>query len=113
MPTPTEIVQAQVDAYNAHDATAMAAFYADDSGITDLQGHVTLRGRDALREQFAAKFREHPENRCWIKDRFTVGNLVIDHECGERSPGGEMFEIVAVYTVCDGLISRLMMGNGG
>ncbi len=112
MPTPIEVVQAQVDAYNAHDAAAMAALYAEDCVFTDLLGNVTLRGRDAVRERFALRFREHPQNRCWITDRFAVGNVVVDHECGERSPGGEPFEVVAVYTVRDGLIARLMMGKG-
>lgn len=112
MPTPIDIVQAQVDAYNARDAAAMAEFYAEDCVLTDLSGQVTLRGREAVRARFEQKFREFPQNRCWIKARFCVGHVVVDHECGERSPGGEGFEIVAIYTVRDGLITRLMMGKG-
>ncbi|MFO0831571.1 MAG: SgcJ/EcaC family oxidoreductase [Phycisphaerales bacterium] len=112
MITPVEVVQAQVEAYNAHDAVAMADLYSEDCVFTDLLGNVTLRGREAVRERFATTFRNNPLNRCWIKDRFSVGNLVVDHECGERAPGGEKFEVVAVYTVRDGLITRLMMGRG-
>lgn len=112
MHSPSDIVQAQVEAYNAHDAAAMAGFYAEDCVFTDLLGNIMLRGRDAVRERFSNTFRNHPRNRCWIKTRFSVGNVVVDHECGERSPGGEKFEVVAVYTVRDGLITRLMMGKG-
>ena len=36
-----------------------------------------------------------------------VGNTVVDHELVIRAPGGEQFEIIAIYTFKDGLISRV------
>ncbi len=110
--TPAELVQAQVEAYNAHDAVRMASFYADDCVFTDMLGNITLQGRTAVLERFTTTFSRHPQNRAWIETRFSIGNLVIDHERGERSPGGEPFELVAIYTVRDGQITRLMMGKG-
>lgn len=109
--TPTEIVQAQLDAYNERDADRLAAFYAEDCVFTDLAGNVTLQGRAAVRERFRKTFSDHPRNRAWSKNRIAVGNIVVDHEQGERSPGGESFELVAVYTVHNGKITRLAMGR--
>ena len=36
-----------------------------------------------------------------------VGNTVIDHEHVVRKPGGEEFEIIAIYTIKDGHIARV------
>jgi hypothetical protein len=36
-----------------------------------------------------------------------VGNTVVDHELVIRAPGGEQFEIIAIYTFRDGLIARV------
>lgn len=109
--TPTEIVQAQLDIYNDHDAERLAACYAEDCVFADLAGNVTLQGRAAVRDRFSKTFTDHPKNKAWSVNRIAVGNIVVDHEVGERAPGGERFELVAVYTVKDGKIARLAMGR--
>jgi hypothetical protein len=110
--SPAEVVQAQFDAYNAQDVDRLCSYYAEDCVITDLNGTVTMQGRAAFRERFAKTFAEHPKNRAWSVNRITLGNIVVDHEVGERAPGGEKFEIVAMYTIKDGQIARLAMGRG-
>ena len=109
---PIEIVEANYEAYNAGDADRLADLYAEDCVLTDLNGKVTLEGREAFRERFARTFAEHPQNKAWSVSRIALGNVVVDHELGERSPGQDQFEIIAVYTIRDGLISRLAMGRG-
>ena len=42
-----------------------------------------------------------------LKNRIAVGNTIVDHELVIRSPGGEQFEIIAIYTFRDGLITRV------
>lgn len=110
--SPADLVQKQFDAYNAQDLDRLCACYAEDCVITDLDGEVTIRGRAAFRERFAKTFAEYPKNRAWSVNRMAVGNVVVDHEVGERAPGGERFEIIAVYTIKNGLIGRLAMGRG-
>jgi hypothetical protein len=110
--TNAEIVQAQVDAYNSQNLDRLCAFYSEDCVITDLEGNVTLAGRAAFRERFARTFAQFPKNRAWSKNRIALGRIVVDHEEGEREPGGERFEIVAIYTLKNGLIARLAMGKG-
>ncbi|MBI1188565.1 MAG: SgcJ/EcaC family oxidoreductase [Alphaproteobacteria bacterium] len=109
--TPTEIVQAQFEAYNAQDIEAFCRWYADDCVIATYNGEAVQRGKDEIRARFSAMFAAHPQNRAWVKHRFAVGNIVIDHEQGERSPGGEGFEVAAIYTIKDGLIARLDMAR--
>ncbi|MBL8549649.1 MAG: nuclear transport factor 2 family protein [Hyphomonadaceae bacterium] len=110
--SPNEIVDAQYAAYNAGDAELLASFYAADVEITDLAGNLTLKGREAFQARFAKTFAEFPQNRAWSKNRIVLGNIVVDHEEGERAPGGERFEVVAIYTIKDGHIARLAMGKG-
>ncbi|NWH07984.1 MAG: SgcJ/EcaC family oxidoreductase [Alphaproteobacteria bacterium] len=109
---PVQVVEANYAAYNAGDADRLADLYAEDCLITDLNGNVTLEGRKAFRERFAKTFAEHPQNRAWCVGRIVLGNVVVDHEVGERAPGRDRFEIIAVYTIRDGLIQRLAMGRG-
>ncbi|MBL8550867.1 MAG: nuclear transport factor 2 family protein [Hyphomonadaceae bacterium] len=109
--SPSEIVQAQLDAYNARDVELLLSFYADDCAFMDLAGNVTLGDRAAVRALFGKTFAQHPQNRAWSANRFSVGNIVVDHEIIEREPGGERIESAAIYVVKDGKIARLLMGR--
>jgi uncharacterized protein (TIGR02246 family) len=109
--SPLEIVEAQFDAYNAGDAARLASFYAEDCVLCDFEGAVTLQGQAAVRERFEKTFAQHPQNRAWSVNRIVLGDHVVDHEVGERAPGGDRFEIIAIYTIRDGRIARLAMGK--
>ena len=62
---------------------------------------------EALRARYAKAFAAFPENKARLVSRMAVGNTVIDHEDVSRGPGKEQFEIIAIYTVKDGLIARV------
>ena len=61
----------------------------------------------ALHARYAKAFAQFPQNKAVLKSRIAVGNTVVDHELVIRAPGGEQFEIIAIYTFKDGLISRV------
>jgi uncharacterized protein (TIGR02246 family) len=109
--TPIEIVKAQFDAYDARDADAMCAFYAEDCIVANLHGEITIRGREAIRARYTRIFAANPQRRAWSHHRFAVGNIVVDHEEGELAPGVGRFEFAAIYTIRDGLIARLDMAR--
>lgn len=102
-----DVVQRQLEAYNAQDLDAFCATYADDCVIADLNGAVTQSGIADIRARYARTFADYPENRAWIVNRMTLGDTVIDHEKGARSPGGPFFEALVVYTVKNGRIARV------
>ena len=104
--SPSEIVQAQLDAYNAHDAAKCCSFYAEDCVIADLNGGVRQANRAELLARYSTMFQEFPENHARLVNRVAVGNTVIDHEDVSRAPNGERFEIIAIYTIKNGLIAR-------
>jgi len=102
-----DLVQAQLDAYNAQDLDAYCAFFADDIVVADLNGQVTTEGNEAYRARYAAAFEKFPQNKVELLNRMVCGSTVIDHEKVIRAPGGETFEILAIYTLADGKIARV------
>jgi len=102
-----DVAQKQLDAYNAQDVDAMMAFYAPDVIVSGLNGTPTETSRDALRARYEKAFAQFPQNKAELVNRIAVGNTVADHEHVERAPGGETFDVIAIYTFRDGLIARV------
>ena len=101
------VASAQLDAYNAQDLDTYVSFFAEDCVVSGLNGTPTETSRDAIKARYAKAFAQFPENKAELKNRIAVGNTVVDHELVIRKPGGEEFEIIAIYTFKDGLISRV------
>jgi len=106
----SDVVQAQVEAYNAQDLDAFCSYYAEDCVIANLNGEVTQRGQAALRQRYGDMFAANPQNKARIANRVAIGDYVIDHEEVERGPG-QRLTVIAIYTVKDGLITRLDMAR--
>lgn len=100
-----ELVQRQLDAYNAQDLDGFLACFADECVVADLNGAVTHAGIGAIRSRYAELFARYPENHARLVNRIAVGNVVVDHEDIMRSPS-ERINAVAIYTVTNGLIAR-------
>ncbi|MEU4704613.1 nuclear transport factor 2 family protein [Nonomuraea dietziae] len=104
MTEPTDIVERQLSAYNAHELDAFAATYAEDVRISRRDGS-ELCGRIQLREAYAEQF---AEGRCKaeIIGRLAEGDWVIDHEIAHGVADTPVRVLVA-YRVRDGLIDRV------
>jgi hypothetical protein len=101
------IAQKQLDAYNAQDLDTYVSYFTEDCIVSGLNGTPTETTRDAIKTRYAKAFAQFPQNKAELKNRITVGNTIVDHELVIRAPGGEQFEIIAIYTFKDGLISRV------
>jgi hypothetical protein len=99
--------QKQLDAYNAQDLDTYVSYFADDCQVGPLGGVPTETSRAAIKARYAKAFTQFPENKAELKNRIAVGDTVVDHEKVIRAPGGEEFEIIAIYSFTDGLISRV------
>ncbi len=102
-----DIAQAQLDAYNAQDLERYCSYFTEDCLIADLNGATTSNGRAAIKERYAKAFATFPQNKAHLLNRIVLGNVVIDHEDVVRAPGGERFQVAAIYTFRDGLIARV------
>lgn len=101
--TPAQAVERQLIAYNAHDADAFAATYADDAEIFKSGATVpVLVGRAAIRSSYADLFRSKPDLKVDVSGRLIAGNFVSDHE----TVRGTNIQALVVYEVRGGLIRR-------
>ncbi len=112
MSASSDLVQRQLDAYNAQDIDAFMACYADDAVLGSLNGAVTHAGQAAVRQRHADLFKQFPQNRARVLHRIDLGTTVIDHEDVERAPGGERFQVAAIYTLAGAKIVRVDFARG-
>ena len=98
--TPSEVVQRQLDAYNARDLGAWAATYAPDARQTDLRGGLLAEGCAQIRERMVLRFAE-PDLHAELLSRIVMGNVVVDHERVTRNfpEGRGTVEMICVYEV--------------
>jgi uncharacterized protein (TIGR02246 family) len=102
-----EVAQKQLDAYNAQDLEKYVSYFTEDCIVSGLNGTPTETTREAIKARYAKAFAQFPQNKAELKNRIAVGNTIVDHELVIRAPGGEQFEIIAIYTFRDGLIARV------
>ena len=110
---PQPVIQAQLDAYNRHDAKAFAAAYAPEAQILELATDTVLaKGTAAIRAFYSARFQANPRLHAEVLHRMLQGPFVLDQEriTGILSePGGPEQPprtAVVIYEVKDGHIVR-------
>ena len=102
-----EIVQRQLEAYNAHELDAFAACYCDTVEMfRHPNAEPMLSGKAELKEFYGSNRFMSPDLHAEILGRIVLGNKVIDHERITGLPKGT-FEVVVVYEVHNGLIQRV------
>jgi len=105
--SPVEIVQAQVEAYNAHNLEAFAAFYAENIQMFRLpSAEPMISGKAELKEFYGSNRFMTTTLRAEILNRIVLGDKIIDHE---RITGlqKDAFEVVVIYEVQNNLIARV------
>ena len=105
--SPFDVVDGQFEAYNGQNLSAFCDYYADDAVLADFNGDITARGIEAIRARHAKLFADFPQNKADLKSRVIIGSRVIDHELVTRKPGGDTFEVAAIYTISDAKIVRV------
>lgn len=105
--TPQDIVQQQVNAYNARDLEAFIATYSPDIKIYAHPDTLRGSGHAEMRKTYGDLFKRVPKLHCEIANRIVMGNFVIDQERVTGNPNGAVINAVAIYEVRDGLIQRV------
>ncbi len=101
-----DTVQAQLDAFNAHDLDAFVATYADDAVVTGVAAE-PLVGSAAIREFYEPRL-QNPELSCVIDTSVLFGTRwVVAQE--QVINAGVSTETIATFDVIDGRISRASM----
>ena len=111
--SPEEVVQQQLDAYNAHDLDAWLATYAADACQYQHPATLLARGHAEIRQRAIARFAE-PDLHARLLRRQVLGQVVIDHEMVRRNfaEGPGYIELLCLYTVEEGKISSASFVSG-
>ncbi len=106
MDSPEAVVQANIDAYNAHDLEAYVATYTPAATFGQLGGRVLLDSRDAMTGFYKQFFEARPTVRCEIKQRSVLGPFVIDLQeiSGDDQPP---MQAMLIQEVREGRISKV------
>lgn len=108
--SPADVVQQQVNAYNARDIDAFTATFAPDVEVFDASGTRIAAGRDELRKMYAGFFENNPRLHCRIIERTVEGNIVTDKEQVTGLSGDdETIEGTVTYEVEDALIRTVRL----
>jgi hypothetical protein len=102
----TDVVQRQLEAYNARDLEGFVATYADGIKIYRLPAtEPAISGKARLAEVYRERF-SSPSLHAEILTRIVLGNKVIDHE-RVRGIRETPLEAVAIYEVVSDLIQTV------
>jgi hypothetical protein len=110
---PEQVVQRQLDAYNARDLEALLSVYAEDAQMFEHPAKLLAAGSTQLRERFVARFQE-PDLHAKLRRRIVMGQIVVDHEEVVRNfPEGKgRVELIMIYEVQDGRIAKAWVISG-
>jgi hypothetical protein len=110
---PEEVVQKQLDAYNARNIEALLRIYANDAQMFEHPSRLLATGSGELRERFVARFKE-PDLHAALLHRIATGQIVVDHEEVTRNfPEGKgKLELVMIYEVQGDRIAKAWVING-
>ncbi|MFN7983391.1 MAG: nuclear transport factor 2 family protein [Vicinamibacterales bacterium] len=111
--TPEQVVQEQLDAYNAKDLDRLLGTYAEHAEQYALHGELLARGHDSMRERFALRFQER-DLRAHLLSRIVFGHIVVDRELITRNfpEGSGTIEMLCIYEVADGKIQKASFALG-
>jgi uncharacterized protein (TIGR02246 family) len=105
---PEDVVQRQLDTFNAHDLEAFLESFTDDVVIHDLlDGSPILEGRHAFRARYERVFRDRPRVHAELVGRIVIGDIVVDRERltdGEEHPPEDA---LAIYEVVGDRVRRM------
>lgn len=109
MPSPEDLVQAQLEAYNRQDIDAFLAVYHPACEFVRWGGQVELRGHAEWRPRYLALWAGSPRLQARILNRIVLGRHVIDLEQLDNAADGPRRPVVVMYEVERDLIRRVFV----
>ena len=101
---PVEVVQRQLEAFQAGDLAGFVASYAPDAVVARFAGAPLMTGHDEMRAGYAPSFEDRPFT-LTLGGRIVNGQYVIDEEVIAVA-GEEIERVIVIYRVDGCLIGR-------
>ena len=100
-------VQTQLDAYNTGDLELFLSAYSDSVRVYSYPDELQYQGKEKMRDRYGEMFDNLPDLHCRLVGRMVMGNRVLDHESVVFRSDAAPREVIAIYTVTDGLITEV------
>lgn len=107
--SPEQVVQQQLDTYNARDIEGFMSTMDPQVGLYNFSdGKLLAQGSTEVRALYTNLFESSPELKSKLTNRIVLGHQVIDHESiTGRLGSAEAIELVVIYEVKSGKIHKI------
>ena len=105
--SPENLVQQQLNAYNARNLEAFLAPYSEEVEIYNFPNELTAKGKEAMRKTYGFMFKNLPHLHCELVNRISMGNTVIDYEKVTGILEEGTVEAIAIYKIEGGKIAKV------
>jgi hypothetical protein len=102
-----DLVDRQVEAYNAHDLDSFLTCYSRDVTIRGSRGEILMSGIEAVRGEYRDWFAAHPDVHAEVASRVFSGAWVVDEE--RITMTGAVMSALVCYHVADGVIDAVLL----
>lgn len=107
--TPSDVVQRQVNAYNARNMEAFITTYSSDAKLFQCPNQLLASGREEIRKRYERLFSGTRPLHAQILQRISAGRTVIDQERSTGLSDARTSEGFAIYEVTDRLVRNVML----
>jgi hypothetical protein len=107
--TPSDVVQRQVNAYNARNMEAFITTYSSDAKLFQYPNLLVASGREEIRTRYERLFSGTRPLHAQILQRISAGRTVIDQERSTGLPDARTSEGFVIYEVTDRLIRNVTL----
>jgi hypothetical protein len=99
--TPEQVVQEQLDTYNARDIEGFMSVMSQDVALYELhQSDPSASGHEAVKRLYTELFAKSPNLHSILLNRVVMGNKIIDHESiTGRLGNDQVVELAVIYEV--------------
>jgi hypothetical protein len=105
---PVDVVQAQLDAYNARDLRAFLDVFHEQAEIGELGRPPAAAGKSAIAMRYEELFTSSPDLHSHLVSRTVFERAVVDLEdVSGRNGSTAVYRVLAIYEVEAGLIRRV------
>ncbi|MDB4292190.1 nuclear transport factor 2 family protein [Maribacter sp.] len=104
-PSPENIVQKQVEAFNSRNLIDFSACYSEDVVVSNFPNEILYKSNETLKNNYERFYSKTPQVAVEVVKRMSIGNTVIDEEL--VTIGDKTHQQVAIYEVKNGLISSM------
>lgn len=105
--TPENLVQQQVNGYNARNIDAFMEPYAEDVELYIFPSKLISKGKEAMRKIYVNLFSTTPDLHCEITQRIVNDRYIVDKENITGQRPGIQTEATAIYEIKDDKISKV------